>query len=157
MGFSPTLQKIFEEDIPRRKIPTRIEKLKSKISIYNAKVIFRPGISNIADYLSRKSHKIVEFDDNQQTSKTNKCDNKQTSKMPRKCAKQVKFKIRQINSIQLNEPYNITIDEIAKETKLDTQLSELSECISKVRSIRNNKRLKQFKNVFTRFRITQVE
>ena len=52
-------QKIFEEDIPRKRIPTRLERLKAKLAIYNAKVIFRPGISNPADYLSRKSSKLV--------------------------------------------------------------------------------------------------
>lgn len=44
------VQKIFQEDKVRRKIPPRLERLKAKLAPYNATVIFRPGLENIADY-----------------------------------------------------------------------------------------------------------
>lgn len=52
------VQKIFQEDIIRRKIPPRLERLKSKLAPYNVTVIHRPGLENIADYLSRRTSKI---------------------------------------------------------------------------------------------------
>ena len=68
--------------------------------------------------------------------------------MPKKCDRKRKFKIRQINESKLVEPYNITLDEIARQTNEDKTLKELSECIKSVRSIRRNKRLKDYKSIF---------
>jgi hypothetical protein len=139
-------QKIFEEDIPRRKIPPRLEKLKSKLAVYNAKVIFRPGLSNIADYVSRRSKKIMD----ERGEKMEDAFTESTRSLaPKKSKKMVNEKIRAVSTLSIEvEPYGMTLEEIALETKRDPVLCELSRCIGKYRSVKRNKRLKEFKMVF---------
>ena len=125
-------QKIFEEDIPRKKIPPRLERLKSKLAVYNAKVIFRPGLSIIADYLSRRSPKIAE-----------------KAATPSK-----KVMVREVSEMPLdNEPYKISIDDIKAAMVLDPVMVELERAMGRNRSIRNNKRLTGFSGVFKELRV----
>lgn len=141
-------QKIFEEDIPRRKIPPRLEKLKSKLAIYNAKVIYRPGLSNIADYLSRRSRKIMDMR-KEKPNDTITIGPASTAAPPKKSAKKVNFKIRAISATTLSDKeYGMSMEEIVKETKVDTQLVELAKAIGKYRSINRYKRLKAYARVF---------
>ena len=135
-------QKIFEEDIPRKRIPTRLERLKAKLAIYNAKVIFRPGISNPADYLSRKSEKLVKKAERDRIIQREKAIMKNKSK-------KVSFKIRSVKEIADHEiPYKMTLEEIAKETSKDVKLSKLATLIGKFRTIKRHQELKEFHQVF---------
>ena len=47
------VQKLLNEDVPRKHIPTRLLRFKSRISVYNCEFVHRPGNTNIADFLSR--------------------------------------------------------------------------------------------------------
>jgi hypothetical protein len=144
-------QKIFEEDIVRKKIPPRIEKLKSKLAIYNAKVIFRPGLSNIADYLSRRSRKISI--EKEKTAKSDVVALGVRMKAPKALPRRVKEVIRQVSNKRIeNKPYKMTLAQIAVETKSDAKLSELAVSIGKYRSIKRNKNLKEFRSIFGELR-----
>ena len=141
-------QKIFEEDIPRRKIPPRLEKLKSKLAVYNAKVIFRPGLSNIADYMSRRSKKIMDAK-GEKPEDTITLANTKTSKAPKKSSKMVNAKIRAISTAEVDDKeYGMTMAEIVTESKADAKMVELAKAIGGYRSIKRNKRLKDYVRVF---------
>ena len=133
-------QKIFEEDIPRKKIPTRIEKLKAKLSLYNAKVIFRPGKDNIADYLSRRSARFTKsYPETEIKPMITK--NKETRKK--------RVKIRMVETVNLPcLPYKVTLDEIKNETEKDETLSKLLNLIGRYKNIKSFKSLSAFKSTF---------
>jgi transposase InsO family protein len=141
-------QKIFEEDIPRKKIPTRLEKLKSKLALYNAKVVYRPGKDNVADYLSRRSARfsppvpmVSEKPISAIPLKT-----PIISLKPKKCKK---FRIRAVVTAPIELlPYKVSLEEIALETLRDPVLIELNSCIGRIRSIKRNKRLGQYRAVY---------
>ena len=112
-------QKIFQEDKVRRKIPPRLERLKAKLAPYNVTVIHRPGLQNIADFLSRRTAKI---------------------KSPKE--------IRSITEVPTSLD-KITLSEIAKETDGDAVLSTVKTClIRKFNNISRKKELKAYQQVF---------
>ena len=112
------------------------------MAIYNAKVIFRPGISNPADYLSRKSSKLVKKAERDKLIQSEKAESKSKTK-------KVSFKIRSIKEITDHEiPYKMTLEEIATETGKDLKLSKLADLIGKFRTIKRHSELKEFHQVF---------
>ena len=96
-----------------------MERLKAKLAPYNVTVIHRPGLQNIADFLSRRTAKI---------------------KSPKE--------IRSITEVPTSLD-KITLSEIAKETDGDAVLSTVKTClIRKFNNISRKKELKAYQQVF---------
>jgi hypothetical protein len=116
--------------------------------MYNAKVIFRQGLSNIADFLSRRSLKI-KLEKDKVVGGANKLmvdevsQSKPVSVAPKRSQRQAKMVIREVSTKMIErEPYKMSLAEIAAETKADVVLNE---AIGKYRSIKKNKNLKDFR------------
>ena len=123
------------------------------MSIYIAKVIHRPGLSNIADYLSRRSAKIRIEKEKTCPLADNSSKQSKISQPPKKCTAS-RCKINNVSSKTIDSvPYKITLEEIIEETNKDAVMTELKRCLSKYRSIKNNKILKEYKSVYKELRL----
>jgi hypothetical protein len=135
---SLSVQKIFEEERPRKTIPLRLQRLKSRLQLYGgAKVKHISGKENIADFLSRHMpirkdrlennietdfhiHQLIEDDD------TNNA-------------------IRAIVESDLFD--GITIEQIINETDKDEDLKTLKACIIGRKKINQFKHLKHYGSI----------
>jgi hypothetical protein len=114
-------KKIFSEDKPRKKVPLRLQRLKSRLQLYgNATIIHIEGKKNIADFLSR--HMPLRPD-----SLNNNIENEYHINRVID-DDQMRNDIRALIEKQI--PDFISIDEVSKATADDQELQSLKSCIT---------------------------
>ena len=139
-------KKIFSEDKPRKKIPLRLQRMKSRLQLYGkATITHIEGKRNIADFLSRhmpiRQDSVNNFIEQQYH--INHVVEMQRSK-------------EEIHALVIKQLVRgITIDELKEATKKDQNLMDLIECITGRKQLEQFQPLKGYGSMMEELWITE--